>query len=108
MDPSVVSPFGGGRGFRWGPGNCLSDHCEVAGGGRPAPLEGCDRVLSSAYATIFGLPLTLFGFLAYITMLVLAVSPLPGGCRSEKRTAPKLRKPHLVPNVFAFLRHGGL
>jgi uncharacterized membrane protein/glutaredoxin len=45
-------------------------------GGSACPTEGCDRVLSSAYATVFGLPLTLFGFLAYITMLTLAVTPL--------------------------------
>jgi uncharacterized membrane protein len=45
-------------------------------GGSACPTEGCDRVLSSPYATIFGLPLTLFGFLAYVTMLVLAITPL--------------------------------
>ena len=41
-----------------------------------ACAAGCDRVLNSSWATIFGLPLTLFGFLAYATMLVLAVAPL--------------------------------
>jgi len=45
-------------------------------GGEACPTEGCDRVLSSPYATVFGLPLTVYGFLAYTTMLVLAVSPL--------------------------------
>lgn len=45
-------------------------------GGSACPTEGCDSVLSSDYATIFGLPLTLFGFLAYITMVILAASPL--------------------------------
>ena len=45
-------------------------------GGSACPTEGCDRVFSSPYATVFGLPLTLFGFLAYITMLGLAVTPL--------------------------------
>ncbi|MGB3768029.1 MAG: vitamin K epoxide reductase family protein [Phormidesmis sp.] len=41
-----------------------------------ACAAGCDRVLNSEWATIFGLPLTLFGFLAYASMLVLAVAPL--------------------------------
>lgn len=38
--------------------------------------SGCGKVLSSAWATVFGLPLTLFGCLAYLSMLVLAVAPL--------------------------------
>ncbi|MBE9039461.1 vitamin K epoxide reductase family protein [Oscillatoriales cyanobacterium LEGE 11467] len=37
---------------------------------------GCDAVLSSPYATVFGLPLTLFGFLGYTAMTVFALSPL--------------------------------
>ena len=45
-------------------------------GGSACPTEGCDRVLSSAYATVFGLPLTLYGFLAYASMFTLAVVPL--------------------------------
>lgn len=40
------------------------------------PTEGCDLVLSSPYATIFGLPLTLFGFLGYAAMIALATAPL--------------------------------
>ncbi len=45
-------------------------------GGSACPTEGCDRVLSSAYATVFGLPLTLYGFLAYTSMFFLALVPL--------------------------------
>ncbi|MFO0166008.1 MAG: vitamin K epoxide reductase family protein, partial [Microcystis sp.] len=37
---------------------------------------GCSGVLNSPYATVFGLPLSLFGFLAYIAMAVFALSPL--------------------------------
>ncbi|MEL6552473.1 MAG: vitamin K epoxide reductase family protein [Cyanobacteria bacterium J06621_11] len=37
---------------------------------------GCGKVLSSAWATIFGQPLTLFGCLAYLSMLALAIAPL--------------------------------
>jgi uncharacterized membrane protein len=40
------------------------------------PTEGCNIVLSSPYASIFGLPLTLFGFLGYFSMAVFAFSPL--------------------------------
>jgi uncharacterized membrane protein len=40
------------------------------------PTSGCEKVLSSAYATAFGLPISLFGLLAYTTMAVLALAPL--------------------------------
>ena len=37
---------------------------------------GCNDVLSSAWGTVFGQPLALFGFLAYISMFVFALAPL--------------------------------
>lgn len=40
------------------------------------PIAGCDIVLSSPYAYVFGLPLSLFGFLGYLSMIVFAVAPL--------------------------------
>jgi uncharacterized membrane protein len=40
------------------------------------PTGGCDIVLSSPYATVFGLPLTLFGCLGYLSMIVFAIAPL--------------------------------
>lgn len=40
------------------------------------PTGGCEQVLSSAYATIFGLPLSLFGLVAYILMAIFAFAPL--------------------------------
>ena len=53
-----------------------------------ACAAGCDRVLNSEWATIFGQPLTLFGFLAYLSMLILAVAPLliKGEENAEQRT----------------------
>ncbi|MCP9820796.1 thioredoxin [Synechococcus sp. Cruz-9H2] len=42
----------------------------------PGGAEGCDKVLNSAWGSLFGQPLSLFGFLAYTTVLVLAVLPL--------------------------------
>lgn len=40
------------------------------------PVEGCDRVLNSPYASVFGLPLPLFGLVAYGLMFTLAMLPL--------------------------------
>ncbi|QDZ39847.1 vitamin K epoxide reductase family protein [Euhalothece natronophila Z-M001] len=41
------------------------------------PASGaCSNVLTSEYATVFGLPLSLFGFLAYSAMTVFALTPL--------------------------------
>jgi len=40
------------------------------------PTQSCDLVLASDYATVFGLPLALFGFLAYTSMAVFALAPL--------------------------------
>jgi uncharacterized membrane protein len=45
-------------------------------GGDICPTEGCDRVLNSPYATIFSLPLPLFGLLGYGLMAALATAPL--------------------------------
>ncbi|MFO8041291.1 MAG: vitamin K epoxide reductase family protein [Sodalinema sp.] len=53
------------------------------------PTEGCDKVLSSPYAVVFGLPLALFGFLAYVAMGVFAVAPWlinPETKKSQRRT----------------------
>jgi uncharacterized membrane protein len=43
----------------------------------PATGESsCDTVLNSPYAKLFGLPLSLYGLLAYLGMLALALAPL--------------------------------
>ena len=42
----------------------------------PMGADGCDKVLNSAWGSLFGQPLSLFGFLAYTTVLVLAVNVL--------------------------------
>ncbi len=51
----------------------------------PGGAEGCDKVLNSVWGSLFGQPLSLFGFLAYTTVLVLAVLPLV--LRGEARSA---------------------
>lgn len=40
------------------------------------PTNSCDLVLASPYATIFGQPLALFGFLAYTSIVIFALGPL--------------------------------
>ncbi len=45
-------------------------------------IKGCNDVLSSPWATVFGQPLALFGFLAYTSIAIFALVPLVG--RQEK------------------------
>ena len=44
--------------------------------GGSACAGGCGAVLSSKWADLFGVPLTLFGCLAYLSMIGLAIAPL--------------------------------
>ncbi|MBD0336842.1 MAG: vitamin K epoxide reductase family protein, partial [Cyanobacteria bacterium Co-bin13] len=60
---------------------------KLTGNAVACPVEGCDRVLNSPYATVFGLPLPLFGLLAYGLVFILAVLPLP-----VPTTQPDLRQ----------------
>jgi len=50
----------------------------------PGGAEGCDKVLNSTWGSLFGQPLSLFGFLAYGAVVVMAVLPLV--LRGEART----------------------
>ena len=60
----------------------------------PGGAEGCDKVLNSAWGSLFGYPLSLFGFLAYGVLLVMALVPLllPREARTEvgQRTASRV------------------
>ncbi|MGK7918965.1 MAG: vitamin K epoxide reductase family protein [Trichodesmium sp.] len=47
----------------------------LTGGTVTCPIADCDQVLQSPYATVFGLPLALFGFLAYAGMGTMAIAP---------------------------------
>lgn len=49
---------------------------KLFGGEAACPTSGCEQVLSSRYAEVFGLPLALFGFLAYAAMTTFALGPL--------------------------------
>jgi uncharacterized membrane protein len=50
------------------------------------PTNGCDIVLTSQYATVFGLPLALFGFLAYGGMAASALIPFAINPTENKNT----------------------
>lgn len=63
---------------------------KLAGGTAACPVEGCDKVLESPYAEVFGLPLALFGFLAYVYMIVMAVAPLFVNAETQKGLRTKL------------------
>lgn len=63
---------------------------KVLGGDATCPAGGCDRVLSSAYAEVFGLPLTLFGCLGYLSMAVLALAPLAINPDEQKELRTRL------------------
>jgi uncharacterized membrane protein len=58
---------------------------KLSGNPLACPGNGCDKVLSSAYSTIAGIPLSLLGFLAYFSILILATAPLLIGHRRAER-----------------------
>lgn len=51
-------------------GQTVGCAADAAGG------DSCSNVLNSAYATVFGQPLSLFGFLAYSAIVLFSVGPL--------------------------------
>jgi uncharacterized membrane protein/glutaredoxin len=63
---------------------------KLMGGDAACPTEGCDRVLSSPYAMVFGIPLTIFGFLGYAGMATLAMGPLAIDADRNKELRDKL------------------
>ncbi|ACK66926.1 Vitamin K epoxide reductase [Rippkaea orientalis PCC 8801] len=52
--------------------------------------SGCKSVLDSPYATVFGLPLSLFGFLAYGSMATFSLGPLFVSPENNKRFRKQL------------------
>lgn len=63
---------------------------KLTGSSTTCPTKGCDIVLSSPYATVFGQPLALFGLLAYISMIGLAIAPLLVSRSQQKELREKL------------------
>jgi uncharacterized membrane protein/glutaredoxin len=54
----------------------------------PGGADGCDKVLGSAWGSVFDQPLSLFGALAYGALLVLALLPLVLRGEARSRLAP--------------------
>ena len=54
----------------------------------PGGSGDCDKVLNSVWGSLFGQPLALFGCLAYLAVLLMAVAPLvlPGEARGDLNT----------------------
>ncbi|AFZ60222.1 vitamin K epoxide reductase family protein [Anabaena cylindrica FACHB-243] len=52
--------------------------------------KGCNDVLSSPWATVFGQPLALFGLLAYISMLIFALAPLALNSGENNKSSKQL------------------
>ena len=71
-------------------GTAYLTYIKFAGGSAACPTSGCNQVLSSPYATVFGLPLTLFGFLAYAAMITFALAPLAVKEENNKALRSKL------------------
>lgn len=67
---------------------------KLTGGGPVCTAEsagaGCGGVLNSDYATVFGLPLSLFGCLAYISMAAFALFPLTINPEVKKKLRQQL------------------
>ena len=63
---------------------------KLIGGTVICPVAGCDKVLESPYASVFGLPLALFGFLAYAGMGTMAIAPWLINSYSQKELRSKL------------------
>jgi uncharacterized membrane protein len=63
---------------------------KLFGGEAACPTSGCEQVLSSPYAEIFGLPLALFGLLAYLAMAAFALAPLAISPEKDRQTRTKL------------------
>lgn len=54
------------------------------------PTQGCKEVLESPYAMVFGVPLTLFGFLGYTSVAIIAFAPFLLQLRNNKSRGSQL------------------
>lgn len=63
---------------------------QLACGSAPQGVSSCDIVLNSSYGNIFGIPLPVFGLLAYLGMGVFALSPLLVSQENQRSLRKKL------------------
>lgn len=80
------------------------------GGSAACPTAGCDRVLASDYAMIFGVPLTIFGCLGYLGMATMALSPLainPDRQKELRRQVENITWPLLFMGATAMVVFSG-
>jgi uncharacterized membrane protein len=75
---------------------------EFTGGQAACPTNGCNVVLASPYAKVFGLPLPMFGLLGYAAMAILALGPL-----AIQPETNKLLRAQLEDTSWLFLFIGG-
>jgi uncharacterized membrane protein len=75
-------------------------YTKLFGGETACPTSGCEQVLSSRYAEIFGQPLALFGLLAYAAMAIFALGPLLVNPDSNKKLRTDLEN---ITWTFLFL-----
>ncbi|MEO0758654.1 MAG: vitamin K epoxide reductase family protein [Cyanobacteria bacterium J06648_16] len=83
---------------------------KLMGGSATCPTAGCDQVLSSAYGSLFGIPLTLFGALAYLSMVVLALGPLvvnPNQNKEQRQRLENLTWPLLFVGATGMMVFSG-
>ena len=59
---------------------------KLAGTSVACPTGGCDQVLNSSYAEIYGIPLPLFGVLGYLGMGVMAIAPMATNSLALEKT----------------------
>ncbi|MFM7424319.1 MAG: vitamin K epoxide reductase family protein [Elainella sp.] len=67
-------------------------YTKLTGSKTACPIEGCNIVLSSPYANAFGLPLALFGLLAYLAMIGFAVAPMLLNGSEQKRRREEVER----------------
>ncbi len=83
---------------------------KLMGNSAACPVSGCDQVLTSPYADVFGIPLTLFGCLAYLGMAVLSLGPLlvdADGNREQRRRLENLTWPLLFIGATGMMVFSG-
>lgn len=83
---------------------------KVMGASAACPTGGCDRVLASEYASVFGIPLTIFGCLGYLGMAGLALAPLavnPDRQKELRRNLENITWPLLFIGATALVVFSG-